>query len=144
MHTNVFRYHCRPGPFENRNKAGSSSPSTFSQLLAEPGKVGLLEVPVEVRQHAHQIGHLKQQPEKVFTNTTTLYCISGISRNLTPSPEAFMRGLGLFLLPQMDLEVLLHGFSDMCDIMGGGDQVVFGIEDRLHRQTSDPESWGTE
>ena len=32
---------------------------TFGQLLAETSKVGLLEVPVEVWQHAHQIWHLR-------------------------------------------------------------------------------------
>lgn len=41
---------------------------------------------------------------------------------------------------QSDLEVFLHGFSDVCDVVRRSDQVVFGIEHRLHRQVSDPES----
>lgn len=41
----------------HRIRTGDSAP-TFGQLLAETGKVGLLEVPVEVWQHAHQVWHL--------------------------------------------------------------------------------------
>lgn len=50
---------------------------------------------------------------------------------------------GVFM-PQSDLEVFLHGFSDMCDVMRRSDQVVSGIKHRLHRKMRDPESWETE
>lgn len=39
-----------------------------------------------------------------------------------------------------DLEVGLHGFLDMCDVMRRCNQVVFGIKHRLHGQMSDPVS----
>lgn len=40
-----------------------------------------------------------------------------------------------------DLEVLLHGFSNMRGVVRRSDQVVFGVEHRLHSQVSYPEGW---
>lgn len=43
-----------------------------------------------------------------------------------------------------DLEILLHGFLGMCNVMRRSHQVVFAVKHHLHRQMSDPVSWGTE
>ena len=51
-----------------------------------------------------------------------------------------MTGLSL----RSDLEIFLHGFSDVGDVMRRSDQVVSGIEHRLHRQMGHPERWETE
>lgn len=66
-----------------------------------------------------------------------------IGREKRDFPKDDSQLWGVFI-PQSDLEVFLHGFSDMCDVMRRSDQVVSGIKHRLHRQMSYPESWEIE
>lgn len=51
-----------------------------------------------------------------------------------PVCNAFLRTVG-----ESDLEILLHGFSNMRSVVRGRGQVVPGVEHRLHGQVSDPE-----
>lgn len=64
MHINTSHVHSNLwlAVFVNhhQNQAGSNSSATFSQLLAETSEVGLLELRVEVGQHAHEIRHLRE------------------------------------------------------------------------------------